>query len=76
MKYATHWLLAAITLTILTGIRFLDPYPVELLRLKAFDGYQVYSERKPSETVTVVNIDEASIAELGQWPWPRDQIAD
>jgi len=76
MKYATHWLLAAITLTVLTTIRFLDPYPVELLRLKAFDGYQVYSERKPSETVTVVNIDEQSIAEKGQWPWPRDQIAD
>ena len=76
MKYATHWLLAAITLTVLTSIRFLDPYPVELLRLKAFDGYQVYSERKPSETVTVVNIDEQSIAEKGQWPWPRDQIAD
>jgi adenylate cyclase len=76
MKYATHWLLAAITLAVLTTVRFMDPYPVELLRLKAFDGYQVYSERKPSETVTVVNIDEASIAELGQWPWPRDQIAD
>jgi adenylate cyclase len=76
MKYTTHWLLAAITLAVLTTVRFMDPYPVELLRLKAFDGYQVYSERKPSETVTVVNIDEASIAELGQWPWPRDQIAD
>ena len=76
MKYATHWLLAAITLAVLTTVRFMDPYPVELLRLKAFDGYQVYSERKPSETVTVVNIDEASIAELGQWPWPRDQNAD
>ena len=24
----------------------------------------------------MVNIDEQSIAELGQWPWPRDQIAD
>ena len=76
MKYTTHWVLAVITLAILTVIRFIDPYPVELLRLKAFDGYQVYSERKPSETVTVVNIDEQSIAELGQWPWPRDQIAD
>ena len=76
MKYTTHWVLAVITLAILTVIRFIDPYPVELLRLKAFDGYQVYSERKPSETVTVVNIDEQSIAEKGQWPWPRDQIAD
>ena len=76
MKYATHWLLAAITLAVLTTVRFMDPYPVELLRLKAFDGYQVYSERQPSQSVTIVNIDEASIAELGQWPWPRDQIAD
>ena len=76
IKYTTHWVLAAITLAILTGIRFSDPYPVELLRLKAFDGYQVYSERKASETISIVNIDESSIAEKGQWPWPRDQIAD
>lgn len=25
--------------------------------------------------VTVVDIDDASLARLGQWPWPRDQIA-
>ncbi len=25
--------------------------------------------------VAVVDIDEASIAELGQWPWPRTTLA-
>ncbi len=28
----------------------------------------------PAEIV-IVDIDEASLAEFGQWPWPRDQVA-
>ena len=28
------------------------------------------------ERVVIVDIDEASQAELGQWPWPRDTLAD
>lgn len=26
--------------------------------------------------VVIVDIDEKSLAELGQWPWPRDRLAD
>jgi len=28
------------------------------------------------ERIVIVDIDEASQAELGQWPWPRDTLAD
>lgn len=31
--------------------------------------------RPPSGAVTVVDIDEASMERLGQWPWPRYRIA-
>lgn len=41
-----------------------------------FDGYQRYHPRTPqSQPVTIVAIDEKSLAELGQWPWPRSQLA-
>ncbi len=30
---------------------------------------------KPSETPAIVDIDEASLAEYGQWPWPRHLVA-
>lgn len=30
----------------------------------------------PDSRVVIVDIDEQSLAELGQWPWPRDRLAD
>lgn len=41
-----------------------------------FDRYQRESPRKPqSQPVTIVAIDEKSLARLGQWPWPRHRLA-
>lgn len=67
---------------LLTGFVFLfwaDPYPVEFLRLKTFDMYQRFLPREipPAEKkpVTIVDIDEKSLREIGQWPWPRTTIA-
>ena len=31
---------------------------------------------KTARPVTIVDIDEKSLAKLGQWPWPRTRIAD
>ncbi len=53
-----------------------DPRPVELLRLRLFDFYQWAQPRTVSvRPVTIVDIDEASLLELGQWPWPRRLLA-
>ena len=32
-------------------------------------------ENNPPQPVRIVDIDEASLRELGQWPWPRTQLA-
>lgn len=41
-----------------------------------FDGYQRALPRTSANApVAVVDIDEASIREVGQWPWPRTTIA-
>ncbi|WP_370299371.1 CHASE2 domain-containing serine/threonine-protein kinase [Abyssibacter sp.] len=34
------------------------------------------SDKSPSDRVAVVAIDDASIANLGRWPWPRDLHAE
>ena len=31
---------------------------------------------KTARPVTIVDIDEASLAKYGQWPWPRTRVAD
>ncbi len=50
--------------------------PLDRLSPLVFDVYQRLQPRaEAGAPVTVVDIDEASIAELGQWPWPRSVIA-
>ncbi|MGA7805298.1 CHASE2 domain-containing protein [Bradyrhizobium sp.] len=69
-----------ICLVLLVGfaaLRILDPAPVEELRVRTFDNFQVIAPRvKTMRPVTIVDIDEQSLAKLGQWPWSRTRIAD
>ena len=45
-------------------------------RYALFDSYQRLSPRPYVRLpVTVIDIDDESLAKLGQWPWPRTQIA-
>ncbi len=72
-------LLGIALLAVFLFIYYVDPYPVELLRLKTFDFYQELKPREiPSpqgKPVTIIDLDEESLNEVGQWPWPRTTIA-
>ena len=46
--------------------------PIQSLERKAYDMGVRATERTPSPDVAVIAIDDASIANLGRWPWPRD----
>ena len=51
--------------------------PFRQARQFLFDGYQKRSPREPqTQPVTIVEIDEASLAKVGQWPWPRNKLAE
>jgi adenylate cyclase len=61
----------------LVALRLADPRPVEELRLRAFDFFQVLRPRpEKARPVIIVDIDEASLKAIGQWPWPRTIVAD
>ena len=58
-------------------LRVWDPTPLTIVRERTFDLYQLFSPRQPAATpVIVVDLDERSLAEYGQWPWPRTIVAD
>jgi len=59
-------------------VRYLDPFFVRALRLVAFDHYQQIAPEKynPDLPVRIVDIDEKSLAMIGQWPWPRTIVRD
>ena len=75
MKFFTSAWMVLITLLILTTIRWWDPLPVEILRLKTFDLYQVTQDQKYGENVTLYDIEEYHLDKHGQWPWKRTVIA-
>ena len=61
----------------LVPLRLADPRPLEELRVRTFDFFQVLRPR-PQELrpVVIVDIDEESLKAIGQWPWPRTTVAD
>lgn len=68
---------ALTALLALVLLRAIDPWPVEGLRLRFFDLLQSTQPRiATAAPVIIVDIDEASLTELGQWPWSRDLLAD
>jgi adenylate cyclase len=58
-------------------LRAEDPSALAKLRELAFDRYQQLKPREVPEDlpVRVIDIDEASLAQYGQWPWPRFLLA-
>jgi adenylate cyclase len=63
-------------LVALVALRAWDPAALKLARLKTFDLYQIAKPRVPAaRPVVIVDIDEASLNTIGQWPWPRTIVA-
>ena len=75
-KLLTHWTLAFVTLAVLMLWGLKDPFVKETARLKSFDLIQKYDTPTMSEDVVIVEIDEKSIEQYGQWPWKRTVLAD
>ena len=72
-----HVILTATVLALAVALRIVDPDPVARLRLSVFDTYLNLKPREadPTFPVRIVDIDEASLAKIGQWPWPRSELA-
>jgi adenylate cyclase len=64
-------------LGLLLALRIADPGPVADLRNAGFDIYQRIKPRAVEpQPVVIIDIDDPSIEEIGQWPWPRTRFAE
>jgi len=59
-----------IVLGILAWVMYINPPFLESLKLRYFDTL-IINQESVENNVFTVNIDEASLEEYGQWPWPR-----
>lgn len=54
-----------------------DPGPMPALRRATFDTYQaLFPRQRVSAPAIIVEIDDKSLQRIGQWPWPRDVMAN
>jgi adenylate cyclase len=61
---------------IMAGLCIWPPNLLVFLDGKVYDSFLKSSSRRPeSGSVVIVDLDEASIAAHGQWPWPRYRVA-
>jgi adenylate cyclase len=69
--------LAGLLLVVIVALlQLVRPAALERLGLLLFDSYQRAAPRAYEDApVRVVDIDDESIRRLGQWPWPRTEIA-
>ena len=59
------------------ALQLLQPYPVEFVRNLVFDQYNRWQPRdEQGSPVVFVDIDEASLERIGQFPWPRSVFAE
>jgi len=73
-KLLSPWL-ALVTLVLLLSIRIVDPSFVESIRLRYFDTLVTSQPKVTSQQIHVVNIDEQTLEQKGQFPFPRGQYA-
>ena len=86
------WPAIGLGVSVLAGVwavfNWWQPPQIEAVREAVYDQYQRWKPREywmtdpsaPGETfkppVRVIDIDEESLKQLGQWPWPRTFLAE
>ena len=75
-KLLSSSLMVVLTLSVLLYARYTNWQPIEMLRLKYYDYLISTLEPKSNPDIVLLDIGESSLADKGQWPWPRQDIAE
>ena len=70
------WIISLFVILVLCGLRFADPWFLDMVRLKAMDQHQRNQESLTLSNLATVEINNQTIRKLGQWPWDRNRVAN
>jgi len=70
------WIISLSMILVLCGIRFTDPWFLDMVRLKAMDQHQRNQESMTLSNLVTVEINNQTIRKMGQWPWDRNRVSN
>lgn len=70
------WIISFIVIILLCGIKFTNPWFLDVIRLKGLDSHQRQQEAIIIDNIVTIEINNDTLAKYGQWPFPRGELAD
>jgi len=74
---SARWAVPLAVLAALLMVRISSPTWIEPIQFRAFDAFLNIAPRPYQDmSVRIIDIDEDTIAKVGQWPWSRTKVAE
>ena len=70
------WIISLIFILVLCGIRFVDPWFLDMIRLKALDQHQRNQTVESLSNLVTIEINNETLKKKGQWPWDRNTLSN
>ena len=70
------WIISLSVILILCGLRFTDPWFLDVVRLKALDQHQRSQTQQSLSNLVTIEINNDTLKKKGQWPWDRNTLAN
>ena len=70
------WIISLTLILVLCGIRFADPWFLDMIRLKALDQHQRNQTQESLSNLVTVEINNETLKKRGQWPWDRNSLSN
>ena len=70
------WIISLFVILVLCGLRFADPWFLDMVRLKAMDQHQRNQTSQIVDNIVTVEINNQTIREKGQWAWDRKTLGN
>ena len=70
------WIISLFIILVLCGIRFTDPWMLDMVRMKALDQHQRTQTTASLSNLVTIEINNETLKKRGQWPWDRNTLAN
>ena len=70
------WLISLFIILVLCGIRFTDPWMLDMVRMKALDQHQRNQTQQSLSNLVTIEVNNETLKKRGQWPWDRNTLAN